>query len=97
MDLKTIRDRWLSHEISVRDGASDATISDFERRYGVLLPEDVRRFYSLMDGIDNCETDDDWISFWPLSEIGSVPEKLSSLRGVPDYGGIESLLPDAAS
>jgi hypothetical protein len=96
-DLQRIQRRWLSIGTAVREGASDETISAFEQHYRVRLPIDVEQYYALMDGMDNCETDDDLICFWPLHELGTVPEKLSSFRGVPDYSGIEFSLPEADS
>jgi cell wall assembly regulator SMI1 len=97
MDFEFIRDRWRSLGVSVRDGASVATIADFEYRNRVVLPEDVRQYYSFMDGMENWDLAEEMISFWQLSEVGSVPEKLSHCRGIPDYSEIESVLPDAAS
>ena len=97
MGAEAVRDRWVSSGVLVRPGLPEERISAFEHRYGVRLPEDLRRFYSLMDGMGDGDSDEAWISFWPLSEVGSVPEKLSDFRGIPDYGGIEVSLPDASS
>jgi hypothetical protein len=97
MGAEAIRDRWVSSGVVVRPGLPTEQISAFEHRYGVLLPEELRQFYGLMDGMGDGETDEELISFWPLSEVGSVPEKLSDFRGIPDYGGIEASLPDASS
>jgi hypothetical protein len=95
--LQALRQKWLSHGITVRCGVSAAQIAEFERRHGVQLPFATRRFYELMDGMGNCETDEELNCFWPLHEIGTVPDRLSDFRGVPDYSGIETTLPDAAS
>ncbi len=81
----------------MRDGASAVTIAEFEHRNRVVLPEDVRLYYSFMDGMENWDLAEEMISFWQLSEIGSVPEKLSDCRGIPDYSEIGSVLPDATS
>jgi hypothetical protein len=96
-EIEVIRRNWQSLDISIRAGLSDKEIADFERRYGVRLPDGLRRFYEYMDGMEYGAADEEFISFWPLSEVGTVPEKLSGFRGVPDYGGIESSLPDASS
>ena len=32
-----------------------------------------------------------------MSQVGPVPEKLAGCRGIPDYGGIVSALPEADS
>jgi hypothetical protein len=97
MGLEVVRQRWISLGVQVRPGLPDQIIADFEHRYGVRLPEDVRQFYQLMDGMETNDSDDEWICFWPLSKVGTVPERLSDSRGIPDYGGIERSLPDASS
>src|SRR5207244_2498252 len=55
------------------------------------------RFYRLMDGMEYGSMDGGFNCVWPLSEIGPVSHKLSNFRGIPDYGEIESTLPDAPS
>jgi hypothetical protein len=95
--LQLIRDRWRALGVTVRDGASAACIADFESRYRIQMPFALRQFYELMDGMEVGETDEELNSFWPLHDVGTVPEKLSDFRGTPDYGGIEHILPEAAS
>jgi hypothetical protein len=97
MGLEVVRQRWISLGVQVRAGLPDQVIADFEHRYAVRLPEDVRQFYRLMDGMETNDSDDVWNCFWPLSKVGTVPEKLADWRGMPDYGGIERSLPDASS
>src|SRR3981189_2824679 len=97
MDLELIRQSWQSLDIPVRAGLSQEALRAFERRYGVRLPEDVQRFYRFMDGMEYGSTDEALYCFWPLSEVGTVPEKLAGFRGIPDYGDIESNLPEAES
>lgn len=97
MDLELIRRRWQALGIPVRAGLSPEALGAFERRYGVRLPEDVRRFYRCMDGMEYGSTDEALYCFWPLAEVGTVPEKLAGFRGIPDYGGIEDTLPEAES
>jgi len=97
MNLERLRSRWQALGVPVRTGLSPEMLGAFERRYSIRLPEDVRRFYTYMDGMEYGSTDGELNCFWPLANVGSVPEKLAGFRGVPDYGGIESVLPDADS
>src|SRR5437016_6187410 len=92
-DLQVINQRWLDPGVGLRDAA----IAAFERRYRVRLPAALRSFYQLMDGMSPGCWDDELNSFWPLSEVGPVPEKVAGFRGTPDYGDIEQALPEAAS
>lgn len=97
MDLELIRRRWQELGVPVRAGVSPETLRGFERSNGVRLPHDVERFYRCMDGMEYGSTDEALYCFWPLSQVGPVPEKLTGFRGIPDYGGIESALPEAKS
>jgi hypothetical protein len=95
--LETVRERWLSLGISVRRGLSEEALADFEGRHHLRLHEELRDFYRLMDGMEEDSWDEGFNRFWPLSEVRPVPTALSHRRGIPNYGGIESSLPDASS
>jgi hypothetical protein len=97
VDLDFIRRRWLSLGIVVRPGLSETQLQAFEQRHGVRLPAELRAFYRFMDGMEYGCMDEALHCFWPLSEVAAVPGRLSGCRGIPDYGGIESALPDAES
>jgi hypothetical protein len=97
MDLELIRQRWQALGVPIRDGLSPDALRDFERCYHVRLPADLQRFYRFMDGMEYGSTDEALYCFWPLSHVAPVPEKLAGFRGIPDYSGIESTLPEAAS
>ena len=94
---QTISQHWQSLGITNPPGATDAEIDAFERNHGVRLPTGIREFYSHVDGMSLGEWDESLIRFWPLSEWYSVPVLSLLCRGIPDFGGIENFLPDAAS
>ena len=94
---QSIRKRWQAAGITARPGAAASDIDAFERRHGVRLPVEAREFYAHLDGMPPGAWDEELLSFWPLAEAGPVPVLLSGCRGIPDYGGIERSLPDAAS
>ena len=84
---------WNEEGVECREGASPAAIATFENEHSITFPNDVRRFYMEFNG--TIGTDDELNAFWSLDEIDSVPKKLSDFTGVPNYGGIESNLPNA--
>ncbi len=96
-ELEVIKRRWKALRIPERPGNSDEAIGEFERRKRVRLPTEMREFFRFIDGMETGYMDEELIAFWPLAEVDMVPTKLAAFRGIPDYGGIESSLPDAAS
>ncbi len=97
MVLEAIKNRWKDLGIAVRSGLDQAMIAGFETRHSVRLPAEMRAFYRFMDGMPDGSMDEAFISFWPLEQLAPVLERLSGCRGIPDYGGIESSLPEASS
>jgi SMI1 / KNR4 family (SUKH-1) len=85
---------WNSTSTRTRPGLSIADVEDFEARYRVSLPNDLRDYFLFVDGIDE-DVDDELVYFVPLHEVKSVTEDLVNFRGIPDYGGIAESLPDA--
>jgi hypothetical protein len=97
MVIEAIRRRWMHLGLPIRPGVSDEELAAFEFRHGVRVPPAARAFYRLMDGFQARAMDDVWLSFWPLAEVGPVPATVAAFRGVPDYGEIAAVLPEAES
>ncbi|HWQ34495.1 MAG TPA: SMI1/KNR4 family protein [Blastocatellia bacterium] len=88
---------WLSTGVRVRPPASFEEIASFEARYSVLLPQDMREYFSTFDGMQEDEFDQEMLSFWPLNKIETVPAILTEHSGIPDYRAIAHHLPEASS
>jgi hypothetical protein len=67
MDFNSIRDHLVALDKTPGAPAPKHLLDAFERRYGVSLPADVKKNYSIMNGADDW-TDGytSWIRFWPL-------------------------------
>jgi hypothetical protein len=89
--------RWEAAGVAPRPGLSDPHLDAFERRCGVRLPAAARALYRRADGMRPGAWDEALVAFWPLAEVGAVPALLAGCRGIPDYGGIETALPDAGA
>ena len=67
-----VKTHWLGQGINVRRGATESEIAAYEARYQVCLPEDMREFFTVVNGFDNRdgeEVDNDMITFFSLEEI----------------------------
>jgi hypothetical protein len=61
--------KWRADGIGPNAGASDTTIDQLERRVGTTLPDDVRSFFALADGLEDGYTDEYLLSFWSVKKI----------------------------
>lgn len=68
--IEMLREKWRSQGIILRPGASTNDIKAFETRYGVRMPNDLRRVYQAFDGFD-CDSrmDDELFSLWPIERV----------------------------
>jgi hypothetical protein len=70
--LDVIFERWRHEKIPHRPGVDVASISEFELRYAVTLPEDMREFYSTVDGMGEHYDEDSFFRFWPLEQVQPI-------------------------
>jgi hypothetical protein len=63
---------WQGRSLPARKAATQQGVADFEQRYGVTLPEDMREFWLLMDGTEGASADD--LTFWAMHEFRCVTE-----------------------
>jgi hypothetical protein len=76
--LANLKDHWRQQGISHGPPVSRAQILEFEARYGVSLPADLRAYLTALNGSElgrNGPMDDQLISFWHLSEIRPLSEE----------------------
>ena len=71
---RTIADQlaaaWSGLNVSIRPGASESEVSAFELKHNVVLPEDLRQYFKVCDGMDPTEMDPQSLfRFWPLAEL----------------------------
>ncbi len=80
--------RWSSSGVKIRGGATDRAIRHFEERYNVQLPQDMQRFYSTVDGMEENDMDPvEQMRFWPIAEVIPVDEELTGERDVAGCPG----------
>src|SRR4051812_37194433 len=75
--------KWSADAIGPNGGASDITIDQLERRVGTTLPDDVRCFFALADGMEDGCTDEYLLSFWSVKKILSEVPRADF--GRPEY------------
>jgi hypothetical protein len=73
---QTLIDRWTAHGIACPPGASVEEVADFEARYSVRMPADLRRYFLAVNGMGPKPiVDDDFFAFWQLSDVKTVAEE----------------------
>jgi|SRR5689334_21046971 len=78
-NLRKLKNHWLSHDVKVNAGVSEASLAAFEDKFNVFLPSDLYDYFRTMNGMAQDVTDDDSIRFWMLEEITTLP------TGASDY------------
>ena len=76
---ESLKRYWSSHNVEINAGASAETLKSFEGNYGVTLPDDLRDFFSCVNGMPPEVTDDALIRFWMLEEVEPLH------KGAPAY------------
>jgi len=74
---RDLLDYWqVQDEVALRPPASETTLCDFEYKYGVRLPSDLRKYFTQADGFDQMSgyQDNNGFNFWPLGKIEPVAE-----------------------
>ena len=61
--------KWRADGIGPNSGATAAAIDRLEQQVGTRLPNDIRSFFALADGIADGYTDDYLLSFWPIDKV----------------------------
>ena len=67
---------WSSLGLEIRPGVTEAALAQFEARYGVVLPPDMRTYFMAVDGMNGEVDDQRMITFWPLEQVKPVTEEL---------------------
>jgi hypothetical protein len=88
-----LKSYWDSTGIKVRLGTSQQAIESFELKYNICLTQDLRDYHSIVDGMEDGESDNSMLSFLSLSSIKSVMEDLIEFGGIPDYRKLKDCLP----
>lgn len=77
--LQTLRAQWLTAIGPLRPPAGLSAIVEFEARYSLTLPPDVREYFLVVDGMDIGTWDGNEIRFWPLTEIRPACDELPEI------------------
>jgi hypothetical protein len=79
---------WRNEDIPILPGVDEARIADFERRYGIKLPADMREYFLTVNGMGHHYDDENFFRFWPFEEVASVEDYQPELMKVlPECAG----------
>ena len=77
---------WQSCGLAIQQGVAVSRINEFEGKYQVLLPLDLKSYFLQVDGmkttLNDCK-DKEGFCFWSLSEVKTVELELSQVRIEP--------------
>jgi len=73
---------WRELGLPIPAGCPGAALEAFEKHAGVVLPDDLRNYFRLVNGMKDAwpgDQDPKGFSFWPLSKVRWVPEELAEM------------------
>ncbi|MGI8467519.1 MAG: SMI1/KNR4 family protein [Pyrinomonadaceae bacterium] len=82
---ESLKQFWLRCKIELRCGASDSDLRDFENKYNIHLPDDLKDYFSTADGFYNSDVDGNFITFLPLAEVVPLNEQWSRKPEAKSY------------
>jgi cell wall assembly regulator SMI1 len=64
---------WLAQAVTPPAGVTEDRLREFEKRFDVTLPSDMREYFLHVDGMgEPFQWDDDLFNFRPLSQVESI-------------------------
>lgn len=67
---------WKTQGIKPPAGVSEGRLREFENRFSITLPPDLRGYFLRVNGMGSrSESDDDWFSFWPIEDVVRASEE----------------------
>lgn len=75
--ISELTEFWLSQDIKPNKGLTENEIAAFEAKYSLVLPQDIREYFLLINGFgdtDNWVTDNELITFLDLDQVTPVRE-----------------------
>ena len=82
---ESLKQFWLRQNIELRRSASETELREFEQKYNILMPDDLRDYFATVDGFDGSViwmTDENVITFLLLAEV--LPSSKTWALETPD-------------
>ncbi|GAB2978825.1 hypothetical protein GCM10027049_13020 [Mucilaginibacter puniceus] len=67
--VQNVLSKWKDEGVKVNDGVSLSEIEKAERILNFMLPEDFKAFYKAVNGFEDFEFIESWISLWSINRI----------------------------
>ena len=82
---ETLKQFWIRNNIKLRRGASETELREFEQKYNVFLPDDLKDYFSSLNGFADSVWDENVITFLPLNEVVPISQEWSSKSEADSY------------
>lgn len=89
--IENVKNKWIEKGIALSPIDSIKEIDKFELENRLLLPEDIKAFFTHLRGGKDMY-DDDLFLFYSFDNFKSIDDSLKNWRGIPDYGNIVNTL-----
>ena len=76
---------WTRYGIKLQRGATEKELREFEAKYNVRLPDDLKDYFSTVDGFADSGCDENVITFLPLAEVEPLSKAWSRKPEADSY------------
>lgn len=66
---RRVREKWQRDGLPVRPGVTELDIKRFEACHNVVMADEVKRFFTVVDGVEEWNVDDQLLWFRPLNKV----------------------------
>lgn len=82
---ESLKQFWTRYNIKLQRGASEIELREFEEKYKVCLPDDLKDYFSTVNGFTDSGWDENAIEFFPLAKIVPLSQEWSQKPEVKSY------------
>ncbi|WP_326981929.1 SMI1/KNR4 family protein [Chryseobacterium sp. MYb264] len=82
--LEQLKKKWSNEGITKNSAINRNAIEIFERDNSIILPNDLKEYFKLLNGTFNQSTDELY-EFYSIENVRKVSDEFSDWQGIPNY------------
>lgn len=88
--LQKLKDKWILEGVNNFDPIDIDALEIFQVNNGVIMPNDLKEYFKLLNGTSN-ECTDELYEFYSIDQVKRIPSKFRDWKGIPNYHALLEL------